>query len=356
MTSTPIMQLFIKTLVANFLAAQKKCDDVGVSLRPHIKTLHHPSIADQLKSLGLNKICVSNIDMLRLFLAAGYNDICLAIPCSPTWVPDINSMLNEFNVNLTLYVDHLDQLSAISELSSKVNVMIEIDAGQVRSGINWKHESRVRALIDYINESKHSFAGITAHFGQHYDCPTSSDVVNEMGFSMMRVLQLKEHLERDLDIEIELAIGDTPSFLASQYFDQVTEVRSGNFLLNDLTIHRKGLCELNQIGCAIKSTIISKFDDDLRIILHVGSVHLSKEKHMDDEISYGWVCQPIGDGLGQYVEGAKIIDLYQEHAVLVVPADTFNSFNIGDSLQVLPVHSCLAMDAMVHKSKFQLIE
>ena len=61
-----------------------------------------------------------------------------------------------------------------------------------------------------------------------------------MGFSMMRVLQLKEHLERDLDIEIELAIGDTPSFLASQYFDQVTEVRSGNFLLNDLTIHRKG--------------------------------------------------------------------------------------------------------------------
>ena len=37
---------------------------------------------------------------------------------------------------------------------------------------------------------------------------------------------------------------------------------------------------------------------------------------MDDEISYGWVCQPIGDGLGQYVEGAKIIDLYQEHAVL----------------------------------------
>ena len=68
-------------------------------------------------------------------------------------MPDINSMLNEFNVNLTLYVDHLDQLSAISELSSKVNVMIEIDAGQVRSGINWKHESRVRALIDYINQS-----------------------------------------------------------------------------------------------------------------------------------------------------------------------------------------------------------
>ena len=66
MTSTPIMQLFIKTLVANFWRP-KKCDDVGVSLRPHIKTLHHPSIADQLKSLGLNKICVSNIDMLRLF-------------------------------------------------------------------------------------------------------------------------------------------------------------------------------------------------------------------------------------------------------------------------------------------------
>ena len=327
-----------------------------MSLRPHIKTLHHPIIAAPLKSLGLNKICVSNIDMLRLFSAAGYNDICLAIPCSPTWVSEINNILSEFNVKLTLYVDHLDQLSAIDELSSKVNVMVEIDAGQARSGINWKHESHVRSLIDYINQSHHYFAGITAHFGQHYDCPTSSDVVNEMGFSMMRVLQLKEHLENDLDIGIDLAIGDTPSFLASQYFDQVTEVRSGNFLLNDLTIHRKGLCELNQIGCAIKSTIISKFDDDLRIILHVGSVHLSKEKHMDNEISYGWVCHSIGDGLGQHIKGAKIIDIYQEHAVLVVPADTFHLLNIGDSLQVLPVHSCLAMDAMVHKNKFQLIE
>ena len=45
-----------------------------------------------------------------------------------------------------------------------------------------------------------------------------------------------------------------------------------------------------------------------------------------------------------------------QHAVLVVPAQTFHSLNIGDSLQVLPVHSCLAMDAMVHKNKFQLIE
>ena len=356
MTSTPIMQLFTKTLANNFLAAKKKCDDIGVSLRPHIKTLHHPSIAESLKPLGLQKICVSNIDMLRLFLAAGYNDICLAIPCSPTWVIDINDMLNEYNVNLTLYIDHLDQLNAINELSSNVNVMVEIDAGQGRSGIHWKHGARVQELIVQINQSTHIFAGITAHFGQHYDCPKSSDVINEMGFSMMRVLQLKEHLERDLDIEIAMAIGDTPSFLASRYFDQVTEVRPGNFLLNDLTIHRKGLCELSQIGCALKATIIGKYDDDLRIVLHVGSVHLSKEKHIDDEIAYGWVCQPSDDGLGEYVEGAKIIDLYQEHAVAVVPNDYFNLLNIGDCLQVLPVHSCLAMDAMVHKNKFQMIE
>ena len=94
----------------------------------------------------------------------------------------------------------------------------------------------------------------------------------------------------------------------------------------------------------------------MRIVLHVGAVHLSKEKHRDTTINFGWVALPNDNSLGEVIQGASIIELYQEHAVLKIPPEWVSRLHIGDELYILPVHSCLAVDAMVHKNKFVLVE
>ena len=51
----PMMQIDVNTLIANFQAAKKKCDALGIGLRPHVKTLHTPEICEKLRSFGLEK-------------------------------------------------------------------------------------------------------------------------------------------------------------------------------------------------------------------------------------------------------------------------------------------------------------
>ncbi len=352
----PMMQIDLNTLIANFQAAQKKCSALGIELRPHVKTLHAPEICERLRPFGLDKICVSNLDMLGAFLTAGWTDICLALPCSPAWIPILNDYLQQFSFNLILYVDHIDQVMALNQIKQPIQVMIEIDAGQARSGVHWKHEETMKSFIHALADSIHTFKGISAHFGQHYACLTKQDIIDDMAYSMMRVLQLKEHLESDLDTSLPLVVGDTPSFLALDYFDQVSEIRAGNFFLNDLTIFQKGLCRIDQIGCSIRADVIGVFDSDMRIILHVGAVHLSKEKHDNDDVAYGWLLKQGANGKNELIPKAKIVELYQEHAVVTLPEAFIGQIKLGDSLCVLPVHSCLAMDAMVHKQKFKFVE
>ena len=123
-----------------------------------------------------------------------------------------------------------------------------------------------------------------------------------------------------------------------------------------MTIYNKGLCRIDQIGCSIRADVIGVFDSDLRIILHVGAVHLSKEKHDNNDIAYGWVLKQGANGKNELIPKAKIVELYQEHAVVMLSETSIGQIKLGDTLFILPVHSCLAMDAMIHKQKFKLIE
>ena len=71
----------------------------------------------------------------------------MQVPCSPVWVPILNNYLQHFSFNLILYVDHIDQVKALHQLTHPIQVMIEIDAGQSRSGVHWKHEGKLKSLI-----------------------------------------------------------------------------------------------------------------------------------------------------------------------------------------------------------------
>ena len=109
------------------------------------------------------------------------------------------------------------------------------------------------------------------------------------------------------------------------------------------------------MACVLKAVVISKFDDDSRFVLHCGSVHLSKEKHSNPDIQYGLVSL-FNDG---EIENPLAYDDYR-----LVPracgcckySDAMHRISIGQTVGVFPVHSCLAMDAMVHKNRVQLIE
>ncbi len=356
MEKRPQLVINRSVLRSNLNRIIKKTRPMSIELRPHVKTIHDPQLSSILKSEGISKICVSNMVMLVSFLKAGWRDICFAIPFPVTACDDINHLLDQYpDLVLTLYVDHIDQLKALSKVHSPVNISIEIDAGQHRSGVDWKSERQCHDLIQTTHASHHHFSGLTSHFGFLYSCQTKDEIIQSSSQAMMKILQLKEHLESSFSKTVSVAIGDTPSLLAMSFFDHVDEIRAGNFLVNDLTIASKQLCHVQDIACALKAVVIGKYVDDSRLVLHCGSVHLSKEGHVDSSIGYGHIALVKDDWLDGPLEGAYIHALYQEHAVIHATPEILASINLGDSLYVIPVHSCLAIDAMYHQQQLHFI-
>jgi len=228
-------------LERNLNKIKSKLDLMAVNLRPHVKTIHDPKLSDILRASGIDKICVSNISMMRAFIDAGWRDICLAIPFPMSSIDALVELCETTDLKLTLYVDDESQIERLMNVPVSFRLSIEIDTGQRRSGIEWKQRSRIISMIDQIQSSNHSLDGLTAHFGGLYLCNTKDEIYSECANDMMKMLQLKERLDRHYSAPISLAIGDTPSLLTMDYFDKVNEVRAGNFLFNDLIIGLTGI-------------------------------------------------------------------------------------------------------------------
>lgn len=354
------MKMFPKLLIKknilkqNIARIKKKCDLLLIDLRPHVKTIHDARLSYLLKEQGIEKISVSNIDMLDRFIDEGWTDISLSTSFPINYIEKLNEILKP-GISLSVYIDSLHQLNALSDVKQSVNICIEIDAGQCRSGISWKYIDQISNLITKVKESKHSFSCLVSHFGDLYDCKNKDEIHDLFSHSMMKILNLKDQLDSMFNDPIKISIGDTPSILHSKGFEHVFELRAGNFMLNDLMIQSKGLCNFSDIGCVFKAQVISKSDNDSRFVLHCGSVHLSKEKHSNDFINYGLIASVDSDWPDIPLENTSIVDLYQEHAVVISTPSLIKKVEIGDYFWIYPVHSCLAMDAMFHKNKLEFV-
>lgn len=356
MKNLPKLHINTGILRSNLQRIQKKLAVMSVDLRPHVKTIHDPALSSVLTDLGIDKISVSNIDMLQAFVVNGWQDVCLAFPFSMEWVDDVNHLITDFpDLKLTLYVDHLDQFHALRKLKKAVQVCVEIDSGHQRSGFHWKHETRVLDCIKKLSDSEHEFSGLTSHFGFLYQCLDKDEILAESMNPMMKLLQLKEHLEVELSQSIPVIIGDTPSLYAMDYFDQISEIRAGNFQFNDLMMHQKGLCSTNDLACVIEAVVVSKYDEDSRFVLHCGSVHLSKDAVDHPHIKYGWIAKKQGGWFKAPFEDTWIDQLFQEHAVVKTKPDLLKNIKVGDTVFVLPAHACLTMDAMYHKQRVHFV-
>jgi D-serine deaminase-like pyridoxal phosphate-dependent protein len=352
MEDLPELWINLDIVESNFKRVHRKLSALSIDIRPHVKTIHLPHIAARLVHLGLKKICVSNLNMLAQFLNAGFFDIAYAIPVPLPHIPKLDALIAaEPNARIELMVDHMDQLHALDNAKGKYAICIEIDTGQFRSGVRWLNVHQVTDMIQHIMRSKHSFSCISSHFGYLYDCPTKDDVVQAIKPAMMKILNLKEQLDAMVSFQVPLVIGDTPSVLAASYFENVSEIRAGNFLFNDLIQLKKGGCEYSDIACVVKATIISITRSDCRCVIHCGSVYLSKEKHPDPSIQYGQLARVSGEWVGDPLPETFIAELYQEHAVVYASPGVLATFSIGQTVAVIPVHSCLTADALVHKDR-----
>ena len=315
-------------------------------LRPHFKTHQSAEISNWFRDFGVDCITASSVKMAAYFAENGWKDITVAFPVNILEWREIDRLAEKINLNIlienTEVIPHLEKT-----LNYPVGVYIKADIGYGRTGIDAEDLVSFQKVLDLLKLSKKLiFLGFLSHAGHTYHAKSTEEIENIMSDSIRKLLSLKTFLRTDFPM-LQLSYGDTPSCSIAKEFEEIDEIRPGNFVFYDKMQHQLGVCSREDIAVALACPVVAKHSDRDEILIHGGGVHLSKESITDEkgESYYG-----VAVALDNYTWSVKdvigrVTKLSQEHGI-IKPENDIDKTNIGDMVAVIPVHSCLTANLM----------
>lgn len=325
-----------------------KFDRYGIRFRPHFKTHQCAAIGEIYRDHGVTQITVSSLDMAHYFHGHGWTDITLAVPVNLGQLDAIAELAPQLRLNLL--VDSLETATeldaALAQMEKPCPVWVKVDVGYGRVGIKWDKPDEILALVEFLRSAPHlDFAGLLTHSGHSYECRGREQVVACFEEGRSRMGKLKQVLS-ERGIEAEISMGDTPSASLAENFEGVDEMRPGNFVFYDLFQSQVGSCTVEQIAVATACPVIGTYPDEGKVVVYGGSVHLSKDSVMiGGERLFGQLALPTETGWEVVpLQAGRVTSACQEVSKIQVSKEVMDRIALGQTLYILPVHSCLAAE------------
>ena len=142
---------------------------------------------------------------------------------------------------------------------------------------------------------------------------------------------------------IEISLGDTPSSTLCTNFNEVDELRPGNFVFYDLMQQNLGVCSFDDIAVRMVCPVVAKHLSRNEIVIYGGAIHLSQDSivNINGKKMFGRIVIQK-EGEKTLLEPLNYVaKLSQEHGILKVTQTQFKNFQVGDLVEIIPVHSCL---------------
>ena len=300
----------------------------NIKHRPHIKAHKSVYFANKQIELGACGITCAKVTEAQVFVENGFKDILLAYPIiGEEKLNLLGELMKKANIT-TLVNDkkHLDDLSRLSsKIKKRISVLIEIDGGINRGGLNPGKD-----VIDFYNMAKNidglNIVGFLYYGGAIYAEETLEDIENKAKKDSSILVETRNILKDD-NITV-LSSGSSPSSRFPQQLEGITESRAGNYIFNDMHALGAGLCNVNDCALRIKTTVIS-VPNTRSAIIDAGSKTLTSDLNKFKK-GYGYIVE--------YPE-IEIYKLNEEHGFL-----KFNSnidLKIGQTLTIIPNHACV---------------
>ncbi|MHA1370205.1 MAG: alanine racemase [Promethearchaeota archaeon] len=336
-----------KRVKRNIKKMVKKSIESGVKLRPHFKTHQCEEIGEWFRAQGVDSITCSSLEMARYFCERGWTDITIAIPVNVNQIKEIDRLANK--TNLGVLVDSAEALHVLEEnVTNPIKVWMEIDVGNNRSGIIPENRGLIKRIAKLtLRSSLIDLEGILTHAGQVYMARDKEQILEIYKTQNLKMNSVRYFLKSIGINNCKISIGDTPICSTIERFDNqiIDEIRPGNFVFYDLMQVLIGSCSEGDIAVCVACPVISKQIHRNEIIIHGGSIHLSKESLSIGEKSpcYGLIALPTdnSEGWSKSIPNTWVSSLSQEHGKIKAPKKVVESINIGDIMMILPVHSCL---------------
>ncbi len=333
---TPALVVSEDILHRNIAAMASFAQSVGVTLRPHIKTHKTPQIARlQLTAGAIGVTCAKVGEAEVMVEQAGVQDILLAYPTiGKEKIRRVVALLDR--ARIIVAVDGLEAARMISrdlsQFDRRLDVMLEINTGQNRSGVMVGDDAVAMALAIIRLPNLH-LVGIMTHEGHANSAPPVDieRVAIAAGEAMVETAnEIRAH-----GIHLPtVSVGSTPAALYTPTVSGITEMRPGTYVFSDNSAFQYGRLGVQDCAARFIATVVSRTAPD-RCVLDTGSKSLA----MDPGKAH--------PGHGYIVGHPDVIitKLSEEHGVCTLPPGE-PGFEIGSRVEIIPNHICPTVNLM----------
>ena len=338
--STPCLVLKRDVLERNCVRMRERAATLGVALRPHLKTAKSIEVARRAAD---GAITVSTLREASYFLEHGVRDLTYAVGLEPAKI-DACAQLVARGARLTVITDDADVARALVERDPALRVLIEIDVGQHRGGVDPESEALL-VLADLLARGRRlRLAGVLAHAGHSYGAVSVAKITAIAEDERARTVRAARRL-RDAGHDIDtVSVGSTPTAVHAAHLEGVTELRAGVYTFFDRFQHAIGSCDEDDLALTVLTSVIGVRRGEGVVVIDAGSLALSADRSMERfGGGYGEVRDlrdaPIAEG------PVLVTSVNQEHGMIAHPSWRAR---VGDRVRVRPNHACIT--AAMHAS------
>jgi D-serine deaminase-like pyridoxal phosphate-dependent protein len=345
---TPALILDLDRIERNCERMMARAAELGVKLRPHMKTAKSADVArlaTRRQSVG---ITVSTLAEIEYFAEAGFDDITYAVGIAGHKIPALADLQRRFGIRITLLTDTVQAVHDVAEraemLGEQFAVFIEIDCGGGRGGVLAGAPDLLLIAQALQASPMLSLAGVLTHAGQSYDATSMAAIVEIAETERAAVTHAAKRLQA-AGIEVRsVSVGSTPTALYAASLAGVTEMRPGVYTLFDLAQVSLGTCTIDDIAVSVLATVIGHNPRSRRMLIDAGALALSKDlsaSKLGANTGYGLVCPMSG---GPPIGGTYVAEVNQEHGLITGPdvgEGIADRFPVGTRVRILPNHACL---------------
>jgi D-serine deaminase-like pyridoxal phosphate-dependent protein len=324
---TPAVIIDLDLVQRNINRTQQFFDEIGLNLRPHIKTHKIPDLTRWQLAAGAKGICSQKLSEAEVMIdQAGATDIF--VPFNLIGMKKaihLADLLKRPGVTITVGADSLEAAKTAQQAGEMagrpVQLLIECDTGFKRAGL-----PSPQAVAELANEIVHScdmvdLAGLFA-FPTHL---TNTPAFFEEATNLLAAKGVKLRVYSG---------GGTPIQWQVKGLPFINEHRTGTYIYNDRNTLGAGAAQLEECAMKVICTVVSR-PTPTRAILDGGSKTFSGDLWItsptpDAKISYGFVVDyPEANFYGQS----------EEHGNLDL-TNCKERPQVGDRVMVIPNHCC----------------
>ena len=301
----------------------------NLRLRPHTKTHKSTLVAQMQLEEGAAGLTVAKAGEAEV-MAVVAEDVLVAYPAvDPRRCQALAALARKRTIRVAVdSAAAVDALSAAaSSAGSTIGVLVDLDVGLHRTGVQTPDESL--ALAEHVSRAPSIRLDGLFFYPGHIGGPSENQPRQLAAVEARLAEALSLWKLKGLEVRI-VSGGSTPTALQSHLVRNTTEIRPGTYVFHDMNGVHGGFATLDDCAARIVATIVSTAVPG-QFVVDAGSKTLTMDR-----------CGPAPDsGHGLVVEypDAKIVKLTEEHGQVDV-SQSARKPKVGERVTIVPNHIC----------------